>query len=73
MSNLPITTDTDVQLREFFGKFGTVTDVELIRDRVTGLYGGFATVTMSTEDEAANALKTTDGSDFQGNTIRVKI
>ena len=55
VGNLPYTAD-EAQLRELFGKAGTVADVAVITDRETGRSKGFAFVTMASAEEATKAI-----------------
>jgi cold-inducible RNA-binding protein len=50
VGNLSFNT-TDPDLKDLFGQYGTVTDVHLVTDRVTGRSRGFAFVTMSSGSE----------------------
>ncbi len=60
VGNLPYSVD-EAQLRELFGKSGTVTDVAVITDRETGRSKGFAFVTMSSGEEATKAISQYNG------------
>ena len=62
---------TEGDLMDLFGQAGQVKDVALIQDRVTGKSRGFAFVTMTTDEEAANALSTLNGKNVEGRTISV--
>ena len=55
VGNLPFSA-TDDELKQAFSAHGTVTDVALISDRVTGRSRGFAFVTMSTPEERTQRL-----------------
>ena len=48
---------TEDSLRTKFAEAGTVVSVDIIKDRDTGRMRGFAFVTMSSDDEAQNAIK----------------
>ena len=61
---------TEEDLRGLFSKFGTIHNVEVIKDRYTGQSKGFAFVEMSTGEEAQKALEV-NGSDFLGRNINV--
>ncbi len=61
---------TEEDLRNFFSKFGSIQNVEVIKDRYTGQSKGFAFVEMSTSEEAQKALEL-NGSDFLGRNINV--
>jgi RNA recognition motif-containing protein len=60
-------------LQELFGKAGTVTEVAVMRDRFTGRARGFAFVTMSTPEEAQEAIRQLEGQEFMGRPIKVNI
>jgi RNA recognition motif-containing protein len=62
---------TETDLMDLFGQAGTVKDVALIQDRVTGKSRGFAFVTMTTDQEAANAISQLNGKSIEGRTISV--
>jgi RNA recognition motif-containing protein len=58
-------------VREAFAAAGTVEDVYVVTDRVTGRSRGFAFVTMSTEAEAQQAIQTLNGAMLDGRALRV--
>ena len=58
-------------VRAAFAAAGTVDDVYVVTDRVTGRSRGFAFVTMSTEAEAQEAIKTLNGAMLDGRPLRV--
>ena len=70
VGNLSFNTTED-QLRTLFAQAGTVTYVELIKDRETGQSKGFAFVQMSTQAEAEKAIKTFNGSTLDNREIKV--
>ena len=47
---------TELDLRDAFGKVGTVAEVKVVSDRETGRPRGFAFVEMSTDEEAQRAI-----------------
>ncbi len=69
VGNLPYTTTED-ELRELFGRHGSVESVNLIVDRDTGRSRGFAFVEMdpSGADAAISAL---NGQDLGGRSLRI--
>jgi RNA recognition motif-containing protein len=69
VGNLPFSA-TEAELRELFGRHGTVDRVSVITDRETGRPRGFAFVEMDPRgaDEAMRAL---DGTEFGGRSLRV--
>jgi len=58
-------------IRGAFEACGTVTDVYVAMDKMTGRPRGFAFVTMSTADEAKSAIETMNGKDLAGRAITV--
>lgn len=69
VGNLPFST-TEEELREVFGRHGTVESINVITDRETGRPRGFAFIEMDAvgADAARQAL---DGQDMGGRNIRV--
>lgn len=64
---------TEDDLQAYFGQFGTVESVEVLRDKFTGRARGFAFVIMATPAEAQNAIENTEGREFQGRPLKVNI
>ena len=62
---------TEDELRDAFSQFGSVTDVFIALDRMTGRPRGFAFVTMSTPEEAAKAAEGMNGVDLGGRALTV--
>lgn len=62
---------TDSAIRSLFESYGTVTSVNVITDRYSGESKGFAFVEMSTDEEAQNAISSTNGTDLDGRNIKV--
>ncbi len=60
-------------LQELFGKAGTVTEVAVMRDRFTGRARGFAFVSLSTPEEAQEAIRQLEGQEFMGRPMKVNI
>jgi RNA recognition motif-containing protein len=60
-------------LQELFGKAGTVSEVAVMRDRFTGRARGFAFVSMSTAEEANEAIRQLEGQEFMGRPLKVNI
>jgi len=60
-------------LQQLFSKAGTVTEVAVMRDRFTGRARGFAFVTMSTAEEAQEAIRQLENQEFMGRPIKVNI
>ena len=70
VGNLSFSTTED-ELRTLFATAGTVTSVELIKDRDTGSSKGFAFITMSTQSEAEGAIKKFNGYSLGNREIKV--
>ena len=56
---------------QMFQQAGQVESARIVTDRDTGRNKGFGFVEMSTEQEAADAIKKFNGSDFEGRTMTV--
>lgn len=65
------TTENDLQ--DAFAAFGTVTDANLMMDRMTNRPRGFAFVTMSSVEEAQAAIAGLNGRDLSGRAITVNV
>ena len=63
----------DQELEELFAKYGTVVTARVIKDRETGMSHGFGFVTMSTDQEAQEAIARLDGTNYNGRKLIVKI
>lgn len=70
VGSLPYST-TDDQLSALFADFGTVQSARIIMDRETNRSKGFGFVEMSSDDEAAAAIKGMDGKEVEGRRIVV--
>lgn len=64
---------TEGQLQALFEEFGTVTSVNLIKDRYSGESKGFAFVEMDKQQEAEKAIKTLNGQNLNGRNLAVNI
>jgi RNA recognition motif-containing protein len=62
---------TEDELRTAFGQFGSVTDVYVAMDKMTGRPRGFAFVTMGTPEEAKAAAEKLNGVDLGGRALTV--
>jgi RNA recognition motif-containing protein len=69
VGNIPFTT-TEAELRELFGRHGTIERVSVITDRETGRPRGFAFVEMDARG-AEDAMRALDGSQMGGRSLRV--
>lgn len=70
VGNLSFKTTED-ELRSHFGQYGSVTDVYVAMDRMTGRPRGFAFVTMGTAEEAQEAAEKINGSELDGRQLTV--
>ena len=70
VGNLSFNT-TENDLQDTFAAHGTVMEVNLMMDRMTGKSRGFAFVTMGTADEAKMAIEKTNGVDLGGRALQV--
>jgi RNA recognition motif-containing protein len=64
---------TENEVRDAFAAHGTVTEVNLIMDRMTNRSRGFAFVTMSRDEEAQKAIQALNGKDMGGRAIAVSV
>ena len=62
---------TENELQDLFGQHGTVTDVNLMVDRVTKKPRGFAFVSMESKEAAEAAIKALNGADLHGRKLTV--
>ena len=70
VGNLSFNT-TENDLQDTFARFGTVTEVNLMLDRMSGRPRGFAFVTMGTKEEAEAAIHGMNGADMDGRSLTV--
>jgi RNA recognition motif-containing protein len=70
VGNMSFKTSED-ELRSAFGQFGSVTDVYVAMDKMTGRPRGFAFVTMGTDEEAKLAAEKMNGADLGGRALTV--
>ena len=70
VGNLPFNT-TENELQELFSQAGAVQEVTLMQDRFTGKSRGFAFVTMSSDEEAQNAISKLNGHGIEGRQLTV--
>src|SRR5258708_38815279 len=70
VGNLPFNT-TENELQEIFAQAGAVQEVTLMQDRFTGKLRGFAFVTMSSDEEAQNAISKFNGHTMEGRPMAV--
>lgn len=62
---------TDNDLRELFAQAGTVSTVDLIKDRDTGMSKGFGFIQMGSQQEAEQAIKMFNGYELDNRQIKV--
>jgi cold-inducible RNA-binding protein len=62
---------TENELQDLFAQHGTVTDVNLMVDRVTKKPRGFAFVSMESKEAAEAAIKALNGADLRGRKLTV--
>jgi RNA recognition motif-containing protein len=70
VGNLDFNT-TNAELSAAFAEYGSVENVSVITDRLTGRSRGFAFVEMSDRNQAETAISVLNGSDLQGRTLKV--
>ena len=59
------------ELRQAFENYGSVTAVNIIKDKFSGESRGFGFVEMATDDEGKAAIDALNGSELSGRTLRV--
>jgi RNA recognition motif-containing protein len=72
VGNLSFNT-TENDLQDAFAAHGTVTETNLMMDRVTGRPRGFGFVTMSTPEEAQKAIEAMNGKSVDGRALTVNM
>jgi cold-inducible RNA-binding protein len=70
VGNLSFNT-TENELQELFSQAGAVQEVMLMQDKFTGKSRGFAFVTMSSDQEAQNAITQFNGKTIEGRPLTV--
>ena len=70
VGNLPRST-TGKELTSLFSQAGDVTEVELVRDRLTGGSRGYAYITMSAQSEADKAVSIFNTYRLEGQLLKV--
>lgn len=63
------TTENDLQ--DLFEQHGTVNEVNLMMDRMTGKSRGFAFITMNDAEQAKAAMSATNGKELNGRALNV--
>ena len=72
VGNLSFNT-TENALQDAFAAHGTVTETNLMMDRMSGRPRGFGFVTMSTPEEAQKAIAALNGAELDGRALTVNI
>jgi len=72
VGNLSFNT-TENDLHDAFSAHGTVTEANLMTDRMTSRPRGFGFVTMSTAEEAQKAVAALNGAELDGRTLTVNV
>jgi cold-inducible RNA-binding protein len=62
---------TEHELRDLFSPHGTVTDVHVVTDRMSGQSRGFAFVTMGNRSEGQAAISALEGHSVDGRNLTV--
>jgi len=70
VGNLPFSATED-EVRNLFESHGEIVSVNVIMDRETGRARGFGFVEMAEAGDADNAIRTLDGTDMGGRSLRV--
>lgn len=72
VGNLSFNT-TENDLQDAFAAHGTVTEANLMMDRMTSRPRGFGFVTMSNAEEAERAIAALNGAEMDGRTLTVNV
>jgi RNA recognition motif-containing protein len=72
VGNLSFNT-TENDLQDAFAAHGTVTETNLMMDRMTNRPRGFAFITMSSAEEAQKAIAAMNGKDMDGRALTVNV
>jgi RNA recognition motif-containing protein len=64
---------TENELQDAFAAHGTVTEANILMDRMSGRPRGFGFVTMSTPEEAEKAIAAMNGAQLGGRALTVNI
>ena len=62
---------TEDSLRDLFGSYGDVVTVNMITDRYTGRFRGFAFVEMESDESAQKAINEINGKELDGRELKV--
>jgi cold-inducible RNA-binding protein len=72
VGNLSFNT-TENDLQDAFAAHGTVTETNLMMDRMSGRPRGFGFITMSTAEEAQKAIAALNGAQLDGRALTVNV
>jgi len=72
VGNLSFNT-TENDLNDAFAAFGSVTETNLLMDRMTNRPRGFGFVTMSSTEEAEKAIEGLNGKELDGRALTVNV
>ena len=72
VGNLSFNT-TENDLHDAFAAFGTVTEANMMMDRMTNRPRGFGFVTMGSEEEAQKAIDGLNGKELDGRALTVNV
>ena len=72
VGGLPYSVDNN-KLGEIFTAYGQVNSATVITDKFTNQSKGFGFVEMANDEEAKKAIRSLDGSDFEGRRLGVSI
>jgi cold-inducible RNA-binding protein len=62
---------TENEIQDIFSPFGTVQEVKLILDKMTGKSRGFAFVTLASDGEAERAMSQMNGQRYEGRALAI--
>lgn len=63
---------SEEQLKNLFERYGAVESVYFVKDKHSGIRNGQAYILMPSDDEAEQAITQLNGTDFEGQPIRVR-
>jgi len=70
IGNLPYSF-AEPELKAWLSPFGEIVEINLVRDRISGLSRGFAFVALSNENQESLAMDALNGIEIQGRKIRI--
>jgi len=72
VGNLPFDI-TEPEVRDMFGAYGTVENINIPKNKATDLPRGFAFVDMSSAEEVSTAISSLDGTEFRERALKVTL